>query len=156
MEFDNVFTRSKKSKKFITKSGNMFLDEYAYDGSDTLIKVGKTNVYEKIQAAAPAQDINFIVAKFINGDMDALNSVHGIYGDFTDMPTTYAELFDRVRTCKDLFSSLPSNIRNEFDNNPYEFWTKFGTAEFDAIVSKFNVNPATDNKTPTPVIEEEK
>lgn len=137
MKFDNVFTRSLKSKEFITNSGEPFLDEYNYDGSDTLIKTGKTNIYEKIQAAAPAQDINYIVQKFINGDPNALNSVHGIYGDFSDMPTTYAELFDRVRTCKDMFNALPIELRNEFDNNAYEFWKDFGSDRFNSVVSRF-------------------
>lgn len=139
MDFDTKYSRSAKNKEFISNSGLPYLDvyEYRYDdkGVKELVIVGKEDIFGMIQSSKDSVDINVLLSKFINGDETALNRVKGIYMDVSDMPTTYAELFDRNEQCKSLFEQLPVDIKEKFNNSYTEFWSCYGSDAFMNIVN---------------------
>lgn len=146
MKFQNYFDKlvpSNKSKKldFVSNCGERFITTYEYDvidGIKTLVPVGETDIQAEIDSFSASQDINNIITRFVNGDMSAVNPNSGTYGDFTDVPTTYAELFSRVQQCKNVFDKMPVELRDKFDNSYEKFWTDFGTDSFNIIFEEYN------------------
>lgn len=67
-------------------------------------------------------DINQIMLKWQKtGIIEHTNTYEGRYGDFTETPIDYQEALNQVREAEDMFMSLPSSIRRQFENNPQEF-----------------------------------
>lgn len=140
--YEKLFPTSKtKVIEFNSNPGERFSVTYEYDvidGIKMLVPVGETDLQSAIDSYADAQDINNIIARFVNGDMSVLNPNKGTYGDFTDVPTTYAELFSRVQHCKNVFDKMPVDIRDKFDNSYEKFWSEFGSDKFNNVFDEFN------------------
>lgn len=100
------------------------------DGTITLVQEGFVNTDEEIQSYEESVDIDVIVARYMNGDLDALNKHVGQYGDFTQMPKTYAEVLQMQIDAKNTFMSLPVEIRQKFDNDPNQFFAQSGTEDW--------------------------
>lgn len=101
--------------------------------SDLVVK-GKFDLYDFIQSHADSVDIHKILERFENGDVDALNKYQGYYADITDAPKTFAEALNTVIKAKDLFNSLPLDVRAKFDHSPEQFVASLGTQKFlDAV-----------------------
>lgn len=92
--------------------------------------VGEKDLYAEIQAAKDSCDINLILERFSRGDESALSRLQGVYGDFTEMPTTLAELQQRVLDAEILFNSLPLETRAQFDYDPGVFFNSIGSDKF--------------------------
>lgn len=136
-----VSDKDKKIKEVYSVSGEPIGDTYEYkviDGIKTLVPTGKVNRQEYIESFAEAQDINNIIKRFLDGDTDAINPQSGFYGDFTNYPRTYAELFDRLQQCENVFNSMPSEIKEKFDNSVEKFWSQFNTESFNKVFSEYN------------------
>ena len=134
-------SKKKNIKELFSNSGERIGKTYEYktiDGIKNLVPNGEVDRQELIDSFALSQDINYMISKFLNGDTSVLNPSEGNYGDFTNFPTTYAELFDRVQICKNVFESMPAEIKKEFDNSAESFWTQFGSERFDKIFDDFN------------------
>lgn len=135
MNFPNVYT--KETKETYSNHGTEFEPEYKLkvdkDGKRTLGIVGETNVYAKIQSYKDSCDVNYILQRFAAGDQSALSKVQGIYGDFTTVPTSLAELSQRVVDAENLFYSLDLSVREQFNHSPSEFFASIGTEKFNAI-----------------------
>lgn len=154
-KFDRISRKSsdvkKKVKDVFTDCGKDVGLTYAYklvDGKKTLVPDGEVNRQEYIESFHEAQDINVMIAKFLNGDTSVLNPNTGIYGDFTDAPTTYAEIFDRVEQCKKVFDSMPAEIKAKFDNSYESFWSQFGDDYFNQVFDDFNNVPSGSDPVP--------
>lgn len=107
------------------------------DGVTQLVEKGKYDLYEFIQSHADSVDIHKILERFQNGDVDALNKYQGYYADITDAPKTFAEALNTVIKAKDLFNSLPLDVREQFDHSPEKFIASLGTQKFlDAVGAK--------------------
>lgn len=100
------------------------------DGTITLVQEGFVNTDEEIQSYEDSVDIDVIVARYMNGDLEALNKHVGQYGDFTEMPKTYAEVLQMQIDAKNTFMRLPVEIRQKFDNDPNQFFAQSGTEEW--------------------------
>lgn len=142
-------------KKEASHSGSEFEPVYKLitdeDGYRNLTIVGKKDLYAEIQASKDSCDINLILERFARGDESALSRLQGVYGDFTEMPKTLAELQQRVLDAEVLFSQLPLEERAKFDYNPSVFFAAMGTAEFNAAIGlepEVNPNPEVD---PVPI-----
>lgn len=135
MIFPNVYT--KETKEIFTNCGTEFESEYKLkvdkEGRRNLEIVGETNVYAKIQSFKDSCDVNYILQRFASGDQSALSKVQGIYGDFTTVPTSLAELSQRVVDAENLFNNLPLNVREQFNYSPSEFFASIGSEKFNAI-----------------------
>lgn len=136
MKFRNQFTND--SNVFISNPGSKIVVDYglvsAADGSTTVGVVGEKNIDAIIQSNKDTGNVALLVAKYNAGDEEALNRVRGVYGDFRNMPTTYAEMVSRLNECRAVFEALPVDIKEQFDNNPDVFWSEYGTERFNNIV----------------------
>lgn len=110
------------------------------DGKETLIAVGEHDIYPEIQSHAKSVDINEIVLRHQRGDIDVLAQRAGMYGDFTNLPTSYAELYQNVLDAQAYFDSLPLEVRQKFDHSFSKFFTSIGTSEFEAAFSQPKVD----------------
>lgn len=91
------------------------------DGNIDLIPSGKEDLYQAIQSHKDSCDIHVLLARYQNGDVDALSRAQGAYGDFTQMPTTYAELLNAMIAGETYFNSLPVETRAKFDHSFEKF-----------------------------------
>lgn len=105
------------------------------DGSISLKPSGKENLQDRIQSFAAECDINTLVARFAAGDLTALNKSQGMYGDFTDMPKTYAEFLQLQIDSKKYFDSLPVEVKHKFDDDSNKFLAQAGSKEWFEIMS---------------------
>lgn len=108
----------------------MHVDE---DGKRELRKSGQYDLYMEIQSFKDSVSIDYILSRFVNGDETALSRVQGIYGDFTEMPKTMAELQQRVIDAEDLFNNLPLNIREQYNFSASEFFAQLDSEKTKAI-----------------------
>lgn len=88
------------------------------------------NLYSEIQSHKESVDINCILERFERGDMNVLNRRTGIYLDVTDMPKSYAEMYQRIMDAEAHFKSLPLDIREKFNHSPQEFFAAIGTQKW--------------------------
>lgn len=112
----------------------------APDGKEVLVAVGEHDIYPEIQSHAKSVDINEIVLRYQRGDIDVLAQRAGMYGDFTNMPTSYAELYQNVLDAQAYFDSLPLEVRQKFDHSFSKFFTSIGTPGFNAAFSQPDVD----------------
>lgn len=131
MEFVTQFS---EKKRFYSNPGDsikpLFGLEVDKDGVTQLVQKGKYDLFEFIQSHKDSVDIHKILERFENGDVDALNKYQGYYGDITEAPKTFADALNAVIKAKDLFNSLPLEVRAEFNHNPEEFIASLGTEKF--------------------------
>ncbi len=136
MKFDTQFSRLgvsgvKSAPGFGMKDTyKMHVDA---DGKRELKKSGEYNLYADIQSYKDSVSIDYILSRFVNGDETALSRVQGIYGDFTNMPTTLAELQQRVIDAENLFISLPLDIRAQYNHSASEFFAQLDSEKTKAI-----------------------
>lgn len=135
MIFPNVYT--KDTSDFSSSVGSSKQPSYKMtvedDGQRVLKRVGETDLYAEIQSHKDSCDVNYILQRFAQGDQTALSKIQGVYGDFTNMPTTLAELQQRVVDAENLFYNLPVDVRAEFNHSPSEFYAQIGSDKFNAI-----------------------
>lgn len=66
-------------------------------------------------------NINNIMSRYKRTQvLDYVNSNPGIYGDFSDV-TDYQGALNQIMAARELFESLPAEIRKNFDNDPAKF-----------------------------------
>ena len=136
MKFDTQYNRLGVAGEK-TKTGSGMKDTYKMhvdeDGKRELKKSGEYNLYADIQSYKDSVSIDYILARFVNGDETALSRVQGIYGDFTQMPTTMAELQQRVIDAEHLFNNLPLDIREQYNFSASEFFAQLDSDKTKAI-----------------------
>lgn len=108
----------------------LYSGHYDENGTVVLDEKGREDIYEYIQSFKDSCDINVLLKRYQNGEIDVLARVQGTYGDFTDMPKTYAELLNKLSDGKTLFDSLPLETRAKFGHNFSEFMASIGSAEW--------------------------
>lgn len=123
MEF---YSRSNYPKTIPAPECSKFIDTFALEidkttGKKELKKSGKTNVYEKIQKSKDATLIYNIIERYQNGDISALEQKQGVYGDFTNLPTTLAEAQQILINAEKTFMSLPLEERQKYNHSVSEF-----------------------------------
>jgi len=135
-------TQYRERTRFPSNGGQreriLYQPKFDENGVMDLVESGKEDLYDFIQSHAEAVDIHVILARFQNGDVDALSRVQGAYGDFTNMPTTYADLLNRVNEGQSFFNSLPVDIRAKFNHNFAEFMAGMDKPDF---LDKLGIKP---------------
>ena len=91
------------------------------NGTIDLVEAGRENLYDYIQSFKDSCDINTIVKRFAAGDTDVLARRQATYGDFTQLPGTYAELLNTVIQGENYFNSLPLETRAKFNHSFHEW-----------------------------------
>ena len=136
-------TKKSRSKRHTSPTGDEWHTPKKWtiiDGDYVYINDAPINQYEMIQAERDSVDLELILARYESGDKDALDRVTTMYIDTIDMPKSYAQMFERVEQMKDIFASMPNEIKGEFNNNAATFWKKAGSAEFDDILNRWRSN----------------
>lgn len=100
------------------------------NGIIKLVESGKENMDDYISSFREEVDIDILISRYVNGDVDALNKVRGTYGDFTTMPKTYAEMLQLQFDVENAFNRLPVEIKEKFDNDFNKFFVSLGSIEF--------------------------
>lgn len=122
------------NKRFFTNPGNplhkLFAPKVMPDGSVDLVEAGVENTDDIIQSYAESTDIRLILASVSQGDYSGLQARSGSYGDFTQVPSTFAEALQLQIDSNRLFSSLPVEIRDKFDQDPNKFFASAGSADW--------------------------
>lgn len=103
------------------RTKKLYAPEYDADGVLHLIDNGEESLYDYIQSFKDSTDIHVLLTRYQNGDAAALSKAQGTYGDFTDMPKTYAEMLNSLIKGKDDFMKLPVELRAKF-NHSFEEW----------------------------------
>lgn len=120
--------------RFFTNPGNpvktLYGSKVLDNGSIEVVITGKMNLDEYIQSFEDSCNINVILARFANGDSTALNAQTPIYGDFTGMPKTYAEMLQKVIDGQRYFETLPIEIKQKFNNDFNQFFAESGETSF--------------------------
>lgn len=99
----------------------LYMSKVADDGNIELVPSGTEDLYASIQSHKDSCDIHVILTRFANGDTAALSKQQGSYGDFTQLPNTYAGLLNAVIAGENYFNSLPLDIRSKFDHSFEKF-----------------------------------
>lgn len=102
------------------------------------VESGTVNIYDEIQSHRESVELSTLLQRYAQGDVTALNKIEGVYADVVDMPSTYSELFERVRDAENSFNALPEDVRALFDNSPVSFWQSIGTPEFADKIGKLD------------------
>lgn len=136
------------------ESGNpirtLYRGRYDANGCIVLEEKGIENLYDYIQSFRDSVDLNVILARFSNGETDALSKAQGFYADVTDFPKNMAEALNRINECEEMFKSLPLAVRQKFDCSFEQFLSQSGSADWleklgfksDSVVDDKQVVPA--------------
>lgn len=103
-----------------------------FDGNGRmyLVETGQENLYDYIQSHADSVDIHVILKQYQAGDVSVLSRVQGAYGDFTQMPKTFAEALNTLIAAEQYFNSLPVEVRAQFDHNFNQFIASMDSPDF--------------------------
>lgn len=122
------------NKRFVSESGSGTRTTYSSrvrsDGRIELIDSGKEDFHAFIQSFKDQTDISVIMARLAAGDLTPLSAAEGMYGDFTNMPSTLAEAMQLRIDSERLFYSLPADVRKQFDMDPDKFFASSGSKEW--------------------------
>lgn len=97
------------------------------DGTIDLVESGKDDIQAMIDAERPSTDMALILSRLNAGDTSVLNRSTPMYGDFTSMPSTYAEALQLVIDGEREFMQLPLDVRNQFDNDFRRWFAQAGS-----------------------------
>lgn len=114
----------------VDEKGNVELEVSGYENTD-----------EIIQSFAESCDLNVIIQRYLNGEVDVLEKHKGFFGDASKFPKTYAEVLQMQIDSKNLFESLPKDIRYKFDNDPNKFFVSAGSKEWYDILEPLMNKP---------------
>lgn len=149
---------------FVTCSGDIYHTLFSpvikSDGSVTLVESGKDDINEFISSFREQTDMSYIIKKLAMGDSSVLTSKTPMFGDFTEMPKTYAESLQLVMDKEKQFMSLPLEVRNKFDNDFKKWFATAGSEpwmqKMESVIDKPDEDPRQDTVIIDPVKEDVK
>lgn len=100
------------------------------DGTRILVRDVEKPTFDIIQSHKEECLIENILKKCLEGDLTALDKMHGTYTDITNAPQSLAEAQQIILRLKNEFEELPKNIKKEFDYNVEVYIAEFGTEEW--------------------------
>lgn len=134
VKFDNWLQRRyepKKRSRIRCKRGDRIHIDYhpVYDARGVwhLEESGKTDSYLEIQSHAESCDINILMARYRNGEVDVLSRIQGIYGDVSEVPTNYAEIINAKLRAEEMFMGLSPELRESYGNSVEQFMASLST-----------------------------
>lgn len=104
----------------------LYSPEFDCNGHMELVESGRENIYEYIQSHKDSTDVHLILQRFAKGDAGALSRRQGMYGDFTQVPTNYADMLNKLNRAEEYFNSLPVSEREKYDHSFAQFIASLG------------------------------
>lgn len=142
MKKDNFQTQYREPKRVHSNVGSRVKKTYGpvfrENGSFYLEEKGEEDTYAFIQSFKDSVDINVIMKRYVNGEVDVLSKVQGFYGDVTGMPQNFAQTLNLVNDGRTLFESLPVETRSLFNHNFNEFMSAVVDG---SLMDRLGVNP---------------
>lgn len=126
----------------------LYTPHFDDNGVMELVENGREDLYAYIQSHKDSCDIHVILDRFARGDMSVLSKRQGVYGDFTEMPSTYAEALNAMISAENYFNGLPVEIRARFGHSFQKFLVsmdKPGFAEAMGFVPAAGNTPSVTN-----------
>lgn len=127
-------TQYDPSPRIIANPGNRFKTlyspVYSKSGVLNLQESGQHDLYAEIQSHADSVDIHVLLERFAKGDVGALSRIQGAYGDFTQMPHTFAEALNTFIAAEQYFLGLPVEVRDRFGQDFHQFLAAMDTPDF--------------------------
>ena len=74
---------------------------------------GNINSFDSIQELSDYVDIDNLVRRYNNGEMDVLSKVQGFYGDLTTLPANMRDIYEFNAKGKILFDALSPDVREQ-------------------------------------------
>lgn len=132
-KFLNAFAAIGKDRK-ATPAGDEWQPEYEMRIVDGLKRVVKSdrqvNLREAIQEYLEETKIENIIRRAIGGDANALDRNTGIFGDFTDAPTSLAEAQKILIQAESEWEKLSKETRGKFGFSFEAFIQSWGSEEW--------------------------
>lgn len=129
---------------FVSSSGDLFHVRLAprvlEDGTLKLVESGKDDIKSMINSFRDSTDMSFILNRLAVGDTSVLDQRPALFGDFTQMPTTYAEALQLVIDGRRQFDALPLDVKNSFNNDYRQFLATAGTDEWSQKLSSLRTD----------------
>lgn len=136
-------TKTDEHKRYYCSSGSQFENTYQEQinkksGKKELVKIGQTNVYERIQQDLEQSKIENIINRIAKGDMEVFREARLTYVDSEDFPQSLMEAQNIVVKAKAEFEKMPAEVRELFHNSAEEYVSQIGTDEFIKKLSPYN------------------
>lgn len=134
MKVKNHFDRERVHSNVGKRTKVKYSPEVDKNGVLNLREVGEEDLYGFIQSHADSVNIHRIIERFNRGEADVLSRVQGVFGDFVNVPKSYAELLNRVIEGENEFKQLPLDVRSKFNHSFAEFLTAAGSDEWYSVL----------------------
>ena len=96
------------------------------DGDVMLKPDGVRELDLEIQSYRDSCDLNIIIKRFLNGDLNAIpDPSKAVFADLMDMPQTRMQVLQSVIDAQRAFEQLPLDVRQKFNNSWEQFYVAF-------------------------------
>lgn len=140
--------RMDSKQEYVCPSGSGTVNTYMLNiddhGCQCLVCTGQTDLYAQIQSYRESCDLAMLLR---NIDPNSLNNMVSSFSvddvvnsgivDYAAMPTTLGGMFNLVQKGENLFNGLPEEVRKEFNYSVKNFVSKFGSPEFNDVMTKY-------------------
>lgn len=131
---ENKLLINKRSFEFVSDPGSPIKEKFhgkvLPSGEIELVYDCDENIQEYIDSFEQETNIENIIARVNNGEIDLLNSAVGAYVDTVGMPRTYAEILQTVIDGQRTFETLPVEIKERFGNDFNQWFAQLGDDDF--------------------------
>ena len=124
MEFRTKYKRVENFSKPGTPIRYLYGTKLDKEKNLIIEKKGQENFYSYINSFADSVDINVLLARFSNGDKEALLQRAGHFLDVSQVPTNINEFMDYQRNMQAYFDTLPIQVKKQYDNNVLKFMSQ--------------------------------
>lgn len=96
------------------------------------------DVQSYIQSFVQSGNVSMLMDKYQKTkDPSIFQVIPGIYFDSSNLPTSFAEALAMRTDVNNWFYELPTDVREEFNHDPDEFFSSFGSDDFITRINKF-------------------
>ena len=108
------------------------------DGTVSLVQSGKESISLYINSFKDQTDMSYIIKRIQLGDLSVLNKARGVFGDFSDMPKTYAETLQLKIDAERAFDNLPAEVKKQFNNSFNQWFMNAGSEDWLKLMTPAN------------------
>lgn len=105
------------------------------DGNIELEAVGVIDVQAMIESERTNSELRTLIAKYENGDINALNARQGFYADVTKFPGSLIDAMNVVNDAQFEFDKLPVDIKKQYSNDWRKWLAQFGSDDWIKVMA---------------------